>query len=602
MSPPGAAGSANGVRPENFKESPHHSRAVVARRLWSATSRTRGWNARRRPATLSACCAVGLPPSHSSALVVPSTPVSCNCSARRATLSAQARSAPAACSNSLSVPPARAVRRESALNASTACCAHAPVRTVSLPPHLPPVAAAVACGAPAPVGEARTARGASPCLLHHAGRGTVGPAAARAPAGSCACRVAPEVTQWRASLPPRPAAASPPPLSPPAQRCVADRQRRCLPQSHPARPRDARCTHFQARAASLSGHHPEHARVAEAVGIAIRLAGHRYPQPLRRLRARAPQQPPHLRARAGRRVERRRRWVAVANGDGGAGCPPAYHRCRRRHCPHPEQLRRRHGHGGQLPLCPRLSLPLRPCHGAPRQHAATSCGHHSGTSQTTPGMSAANAYPPTPSTPLASVVQTRTPSSAAPGNRRRGASGTPSFARSSASAIPSSASQSACAVPPAAALTSPRPPASNSALHPSSAWTRRCTGGPTACTRDVTEADLRAHPLCALLCPPACLPSGHRSTASTRATGSPKAVTGSPTTTLANAAARRAPPSSPPAQRRRRRCTQSAAVVAACSVPLPSLSQSAAVFAACAAPSSPPAQRRRRRCTQSAAV
>eukprot|EP00965_Chrysotila_dentata_P144121 4760920-Pleurochrysis_carterae.AAC.1 len=109
MSPPGAAGSANGVRPENSRKSPHHSRTVL-RRLWSATSRTRAWNARRRPATPSACCSVGWPPSHSSVLIAPSTPVSCNCSARRATLSAaQARSSPPPVAGPFPpLPPARA--------------------------------------------------------------------------------------------------------------------------------------------------------------------------------------------------------------------------------------------------------------------------------------------------------------------------------------------------------------------------------------------------------------------------------------------------------------------------------------------------------------
>eukprot|EP00965_Chrysotila_dentata_P158641 5239739-Pleurochrysis_carterae.AAC.1 len=42
---------------------------------------------------------------------------------------------------------------------------------------------------------------------------------------------------------------------------------------------------------------------------------------------------------------------------------------------------------------------------APRRSmSAMSCGHHSATSHTLPGASAKKTYPPTPSTPLASVV------------------------------------------------------------------------------------------------------------------------------------------------------------------------------------------------------
>eukprot|EP00965_Chrysotila_dentata_P016062 532049-Pleurochrysis_carterae.AAC.1 len=137
MSPPGAAGSANGVRPENSRKSPHLSRAVL-RRLWSATSRTRAWNALRRLATPSACCSVGWLPSHSSVLVAPSTSVSCNCSARRATLpAAQARSAPAAFSSATSGPSVPAARCESIPAALTAS-ARASERAEQVPPHPPP--------------------------------------------------------------------------------------------------------------------------------------------------------------------------------------------------------------------------------------------------------------------------------------------------------------------------------------------------------------------------------------------------------------------------------------------------------------------------------
>eukprot|EP00965_Chrysotila_dentata_P003935 128142-Pleurochrysis_carterae.AAC.1 len=68
---------------------------------------------------------------------------------------------------------------------------------------------------------------------------------------------------------------------------------------------------------------------------------------------------------------------------------------------------------------------------------ATSRGHHSATSHTSPGVSAENTYPPTPSTPLASDVLSHTPASLPPGNTRCGASGMPAFSSSSSDAAPS---------------------------------------------------------------------------------------------------------------------------------------------------------------------
>eukprot|EP00965_Chrysotila_dentata_P150050 4956266-Pleurochrysis_carterae.AAC.1 len=60
-----------------------------------------------------------------------------------------------------------------------------------------------------------------------------------------------------------------------------------------------------------------------------------------------------------------------------------------------------------------------------RSMSAISSGHHSATSHTLPGASAKKSYPPTPSTPLASVVLVSTPGVVVLGNIRRGASGTP---------------------------------------------------------------------------------------------------------------------------------------------------------------------------------
>eukprot|EP00965_Chrysotila_dentata_P041951 1391747-Pleurochrysis_carterae.AAC.1 len=68
---------------------------------------------------------------------------------------------------------------------------------------------------------------------------------------------------------------------------------------------------------------------------------------------------------------------------------------------------------------------------------ATSRGHHSDTSHTSPGASAVNTYPPTPSTPMASDVLRHTPVSLPLGNTRCGASGMPAFSSSSSVAAPS---------------------------------------------------------------------------------------------------------------------------------------------------------------------
>eukprot|EP00965_Chrysotila_dentata_P142355 4706595-Pleurochrysis_carterae.AAC.1 len=64
---------------------------------------------------------------------------------------------------------------------------------------------------------------------------------------------------------------------------------------------------------------------------------------------------------------------------------------------------------------------------ARRSASATSAGHRCATTHGLCGEPAANAYPPTPSTPLASVVDRSTPSSDGDGNTVRGATGTPSF-------------------------------------------------------------------------------------------------------------------------------------------------------------------------------
>eukprot|EP00965_Chrysotila_dentata_P014637 484767-Pleurochrysis_carterae.AAC.2 len=195
---------------------------------------------------------------------------------------------------------------------------------------------------------------------------------------------------------------------------------------------------------------------------------------------------------------------------------------------------------------------------APRASiVATSGGHHSDTSHTTPRASAANAKPPTPSTPLASVVHTMPPwSSALPdGNRRCGASGTLSSACSSSSAIPSSATHPSCALPPcrSAVVSSvarlqpfaapvvgldtaypPRNAGLSSGkicdrLHkrPTIVHARRHRTRPSrasaACAR--TSASMSAR-----------LPSGHRSVPFAHATCSPSEVTGSPPTTLAGTA------------------------------------------------------------------
>eukprot|EP00965_Chrysotila_dentata_P048392 1605039-Pleurochrysis_carterae.AAC.1 len=101
-----------------------------------------------------------------------------------------------------------------------------------------------------------------------------------------------------------------------------------------------------------------------------------------------------------------------------------------------------------------------------RSMAATSAGHHSDTSHTSPGASAANTYPPTPSTPLASVVHVSAPAaSIVAGNRRCGASATPGFSVSSAVATERSASHPCCAWPPVASGAVSCAPA----LHPRAA-------------------------------------------------------------------------------------------------------------------------------------
>eukprot|EP00965_Chrysotila_dentata_P077778 2565867-Pleurochrysis_carterae.AAC.1 len=78
-----------------------------------------------------------------------------------------------------------------------------------------------------------------------------------------------------------------------------------------------------------------------------------------------------------------------------------------------------------------------------------SAGQRSETIQMRPGSSATKAQPPTPSTPLASVVVVMDPSSSIAENVSRGASGTPSLSwRSSAAA--SSSSSHAVLVRPSA--------------------------------------------------------------------------------------------------------------------------------------------------------
>eukprot|EP00965_Chrysotila_dentata_P131756 4356417-Pleurochrysis_carterae.AAC.1 len=95
----------------------------------------------------------------------------------------------------------------------------------------------------------------------------------------------------------------------------------------------------QARRFPLRPHRPGHVGVAEEVGVAVGLS--------RRA---------HLPPRTRRRLECRRRRVAVANSDHRSRRRPP--RCRRRfrHRPGAEELRRRHGEDRQ-PRAPRLQPP-----------------------------------------------------------------------------------------------------------------------------------------------------------------------------------------------------------------------------------------------------
>eukprot|EP00965_Chrysotila_dentata_P074970 2477175-Pleurochrysis_carterae.AAC.2 len=81
-------------------------------------------------------------------------------------------------------------------------------------------------------------------------------------------------------------------------------------------------------------------------------------------------------------------------------------------------------------------------------HAAS--GHASETSHAVCVLlaSVVKAYPPTPSTPLASVVIASVPSAPTAAKRVRGASGTPSLASKRCPATTSSSSQSVSARPP----------------------------------------------------------------------------------------------------------------------------------------------------------
>eukprot|EP00965_Chrysotila_dentata_P002411 78371-Pleurochrysis_carterae.AAC.1 len=79
----------------------------------------------------------------------------------------------------------------------------------------------------------------------------------------------------------------------------------------------------------------------------------------------------------------------------------------------------------------------------------TSVGHFSDTNHTTwAPHSWANEYPPTPSTPLASVVTTMLPSPSGSAKALRGARGTPSLSSSIDVATSSSSFQSCAALPP----------------------------------------------------------------------------------------------------------------------------------------------------------
>eukprot|EP00965_Chrysotila_dentata_P054034 1793516-Pleurochrysis_carterae.AAC.1 len=98
-----------------------------------------------------------------------------------------------------------------------------------------------------------------------------------------------------------------------------------------------------------------------------------------------------------------------------------------------------------------------------RSMRATSLGHHSDTSQTSPGASGENTYPPIASTPLASVMLSHNPASLPPGRRRCGASARWQRRAALASRV--------ALGPPAAAGLPPRPSATTRVPPPSPAAT-----------------------------------------------------------------------------------------------------------------------------------
>eukprot|EP00965_Chrysotila_dentata_P165570 5467436-Pleurochrysis_carterae.AAC.2 len=158
---------------------------------------------------------------------------------------------------------------------------------------------------------------------------------------------------------------------PPRVRLLRGARLRCLPQCRPASRGDVHDVHVQPRPLRLRAHRLQLVGVAEAVSVTIRLPGDRHPPPLLAQLPRAPQQRAHLCLGAGCRLERRPRRAAVPDCYHRSVALAPCHRCRRRHGPHAEELRRRHRYRGQrlrARRAPPLRFPLRPCRRAAPQH------------------------------------------------------------------------------------------------------------------------------------------------------------------------------------------------------------------------------------------
>ena len=191
--------------------------------------------------------------------------------------------------------------------------------------------------------------------------------------------------------------------------------------------------------------------------------------------------------------------------------------------------------------------------------AWTSAGHTSETTHASPGLAGSRAYPPTPSTPLASVTTVSDPGMSRGGKCRSGARATPSLMSSTSSASSRSSSHSACTGPPPRSWSCGgrrrAPPTTQDArvtAYPPPRWHlisgsacemlhRRPTSrsAERRSTRPSLARCAASSPALRMDCR---LSSGHRSapppTASLRSTVKPRAMTGLPTTTLLGAAER----------------------------------------------------------------